>query len=199
MSNHKEWSSVRRRVVYPAQTPDEISFAIDRIRLPSGREFDYAYVDCPYEVVFTVGIDDRRRVLMIRQYRYLVKSELVEVPAGSPDPGESLEDGARREFEEESGYRAGDLHKLAEFYSSVGMTNQKCHVFLACALSIGVAKNEESEDVHVEWTPLEEAIALVRGGQVLNVGAAYGLLLADLWLRARGPKHLPSAQAPDGR
>jgi len=177
----KQWKTVGQNYIYKAKTPDEVSFVIDRVVGPYS-EFDYVHVDCPYDVVFVVGIDERHRVLMLRQYRYLVREELWEIPAGSPNPGESLEDGARREFEEEGGYKVGELVKVGAFFSSVGLTNQLCHIYLATDLNKSRQNLDDGEAIRVQWIPFQDAVKLVAEGQVMNVGAAYGLLLAKMWL-----------------
>jgi ADP-ribose pyrophosphatase len=179
---HKNWIRKKRSYIYKAKTPDEISFVIDRISLPSGNEFDYVFVDCPYEVVYVVGLDKQDRVSTIQQYRYLLQGMVTEVPAGSPDGVESLEDGALREFEEETGYRAGKLTRLATFFPSSGITNQKSHIFMATELMKTKQKLEEGEDIIVEWLSIEEAVENVYGGFVQNVGAAYGILLVKKYV-----------------
>lgn len=179
---HREWKLVKRDKIYEAETPDEISFIRDRIELPSAHQFNYVYVDCPYEVVFVVGVNEQRDVLLIKQFRYLLNEEVYEVPAGSPEGNESLEDGALREFEEESGYRAASIEKLISFYPSSGITNQQCHVFLAKNLVKTRQDLEETEDIEVSWMKLSDAAALAREGQIKNAGAALGLLLAEMKL-----------------
>jgi len=173
-----KWKRVTRRFLHKARNDDEISVAVDRIRLPSSNEFDYVHVVCPYEVVFVVAVDKDNNVLLSRQHRYLVNEVLIEVPAGSPTKGETLIQAARREFEEESGYRVKRLTKLGRFYSSVGITNQLCHLFLGTGIARGTAAQDESEVTKSTWTPLDQAVRLVLEGRVLNVGAAYGILLA---------------------
>jgi ADP-ribose pyrophosphatase len=172
------WRLRKRHKLYEARNGDEISLLGDDVTAPSGHEFTYVHVECPYEVVFVVGIDSLRRVLMINQYRYVVGEMVWEVPAGSPEGTESLEEGARREFEEEGGYATGKLTKLGTFYSSVGITNQVCHVFMARDLVATSQKLHETESIVVRWVPLEEALAMVADGKVMNVGSAYGILLA---------------------
>lgn len=179
---HKDWKLKDRNIIYQAKTPDEVSFIADRIQLPSGKEFDYVYVDCPYEVVYVVGIDRDHNVLLIHQYRYLIDQEIIEIPAGSPNPGETLEEGAKREFEEETGFIAGHLINLTTFYPSSGMTNQKGHIYLALDIEQSQQNLEDGEEIIIEWVPLSRAVKMVADGKIKNVGAAYGLLLAANWI-----------------
>lgn len=178
---HKDWKLKDRTFIYRAKTLDEISFVADRIQLPSGKEYDYVYVDCPYEVVYVVGIDKDDNVLLIHQYRYLLNEEVIEIPAGSPNPGETLEQGAKREFEEESGFTPGRLIKLTTFYPSSGMTNQKGHIYLALDLKQSQQTLEDGEEIRIEWVPLSDVLKMISEGLIKNGGAAYGLLLAANW------------------
>jgi len=179
-----DWIRKSHEYIYEAKNADEISVVKDRVRLPSGKEFDYVYVDCPYEVTYVVGIDSTSQIVLISQHRYLIDRFIYEIPAGSPDLGESLEDGARRELREETGCEADRLIKLASFYSSVGMTNQLCHIYL------GLLKPKQhdqqlevSEIISTRRIPFQRAVEMAENGEIMNVGAAYGILLASAWLR----------------
>ena len=178
------WKRKSRKCIYKAKNADDISILVDHIQLASGKEFDITFVDSPYEVIFIIGIDDINRVLLLKQYRYLVEKTLIEVPAGSPKPGETLEIGACREFEEEAGYQIGKLTKIGSFFSSVGMTNQLNHIYLATDIQKTIQSLGEGEIIEIlDWLPIEEAVQLVYQGKILNVGSAYGILLASAWLK----------------
>lgn len=180
-----EWIRVSHDFIYEAKNPDEISVVKDRIQLPSGKEFDYVYVDCPYEVTYIVGITSDENIVLINQHRYLIDRFIYEIPAGSPDPGESIEDGARRELIEETGCEADRLIKLASFYSSVGMTNQLCHVYLGILNGKQYEQQlEESETISTKKISFRKAIEMAEKGEILNVGSAYGILLAAAWLKS---------------
>lgn len=180
--NH-QWKLIKRRYIYKAKTLDEVSFVQDKVELPNGKQFDYSYVDCPYEVVYVVGVDKDHRISLIKQYRYIVNKDLLEIPAGSPDPGETLEEGAIREFEEETGFRPARIVKLGSFYPSVGLTNQIGHMFIALDLTKSIQRLEETEFIQVQWVKIEEALQLVKQGKIMGAGAAYGLFLVELWLK----------------
>jgi ADP-ribose pyrophosphatase len=70
-------------------------------------------------------------VILIRQFRIAIERELIELPAGRVEPDEDPATCARRELEEEIGYRAGELVPLATYFSSVGFTDERMHIFLA--------------------------------------------------------------------
>src|SRR5687768_16090221 len=128
------WQSKHQDTIYEARTPDEITVVRERVSsatpAATAEEFDFIYVHSPYEVVFVVGMNKRGEIALLRQYRHVIRRELLEVPSGSPEPGETLESGAIREFEEETGLQVSSLRRLASFYPSIGITDQIGHVFI---------------------------------------------------------------------
>lgn len=173
-----KWKIINKSFVYQSKNhEDEISIRNDLVKPPNGNAFNYIYVDCPYEVVFCLGIDKEMRALMINQYRILVDEWLWEIPAGSPQKGESLEDAARREFEEESGYIAGDISFLCSFFPSVGITNQKCHVYLATNLQKGIQSLGVGEQIsNVSFFDRPTLELMIREGKIRNSGALIGVM-----------------------
>lgn len=89
------------------------------------------------------------RVIFVRQYRIAVEKEVVEIPAGRLEPGESKENRARLELEEETGYRAGRLVHVASCYCSPGFTNELDHIFIAFDLEKTAQNLEEDERVEL--------------------------------------------------
>jgi ADP-ribose pyrophosphatase len=128
---------------------------------------------------------DGDRVLLERQYRPVVGEWLYEIPAGTLEPGEKPEETARRELEEETGYRPGWLRRLIEFYSSPGMSTEKIIVFLAGNLSRGEQRLEEDELIEVKWVKLDEALEMIRDGRIKDAKTLIGLLYYAL-ARERG-------------
>lgn len=171
------FSTISRSYAYQAQTPDEISFRVDEVEFPSGRTGTYAFAEYPFEVCFVLPLDDDDRVLMIRQHRYPIGDELLEIPAGSPLPGESLEDCARRETEEETGFRPRDVERLLTFYPSPGSSDMKAHLMLGTGLERSRAASDPDERTHPVFVHRSEAERLVRDGEVRHGGAILGILM----------------------
>lgn len=118
-------------------------------------------------------------VLLIRQYRYAAGGYIYEVPAGRPDrPGEDWELCARRELEEETGYRAGTLQKLTSIFTTPGFTDEVIHLFLARGLELGDHARDADEFLELEEMPLSAALRLVRDGEIRDAKSICTLLYA---------------------
>lgn len=134
-------------------------------------------------VVHIVALLDDGRVLLTRQYRYPVNWELLELPAGGIDDGESPEQAAARELLEETGYRVGQLDNLGTFITAPGSSNEQATFFLARELSFDASakKLEDEADLLVEKVRFEEALFAYLD-QPWNIPvdgkSALGLLLA---------------------
>src|SRR5437764_10694845 len=105
------------------------SVTVDRALDPDGFEIKRAIVQHQGSAV-VMPVDEKKRVLLVRQYRLPAKQYLWELPAGRIDPGENALQAARRELREETGYRAKKFVKLADFYPSPGFLCEKMTIYL---------------------------------------------------------------------
>ena len=101
-----------------------------RIRFADGHEAERIVVRHPGAVAI-VALDEEGRWLLVRQYRHPAGSVLLEVPAGTLEPGEAPERAAARELREETGFAAAELERLGGFYTAPGFCDEYIHVFLA--------------------------------------------------------------------
>ena len=106
--------------------------------------------------VVILPILDERRIVMIRNYRYTLESELWELPAGTLEPNEEPIDTARRELEEETGYRAGRMHPLMEFFTSPGFLTERMHAFVATDLTVVGQRLQGAEQIVSEVVEVTE-------------------------------------------
>ena len=138
---------------------------VDRVVEPSGMEVEREVVRHPGAAVLLPVTADGR-VILIRQFRYAAGETLLEVPAGTIDPGETPEETAGRELVEETGYHAGRLEKLAEFFPSPGILAERMHLFLATELEKREASPDADESLELVELPWERALALEPGKDV---------------------------------
>ncbi len=148
----------------------------DCVRLPSGKEASREIVEHVGAVAGVVMRDDGK-VVLVRQFRKPVERELLELPAGLINEGESPEDAILREIAEETGYRAQKIDKLLDFYIGPGFTDAKIHLFLASDLTAGKPSPDEDEEIEVVTIDLEDAISRL-GSEIVDAKTIIGLLMA---------------------
>ena len=115
-----------------------------------------------------VPILDRDQVVLVRQYRYPIGTELLEIPAGTLNDGESPEDCARRELEEETGYSSEDVVKMFECYVAPGYSTEKLHFYLARKLTKTRQNPDEDERLSVEMVSLSNVMEKIRSGEICD-------------------------------
>jgi ADP-ribose pyrophosphatase len=142
---------------------------------PDGFEIKRAIVRHPGSAV-VMPVDERNRVLLVRQYRLPAGKYLWELPAGRVDAGETPLQAARRELAEETGYRARKFKKIAEFYPSPGFLEEKMTIYLAKELTAGEQKPMEDERIQTAWYSAREIDRLIEAGKILDAKTQIGFL-----------------------
>lgn len=176
--SHPERRRVASRRVYEGR---RVSVRLDEISLPSGRAAVYEVVEHPGAAA-VVALTAERHVLLVRQFRQAVGEELLELPAGTLEPGESPLACAQRELAEEAGRAAGRWEPVISFYPSPGVLTEELHVFLAEDLRTSEAEREE-EDLVLESLPLEEAHRRIAAGDIRDAKSIIGITAARERLR----------------
>ncbi len=116
--------------------------------------------------VAILPIVDEDHICLIRSRRLTVDRTLIEVPAGTCEPGEPPLETARRELIEETGYRAERIEALVSYYSSPGILSEKMHVFVATGLTAGEPAREENEEIENLVVTWSEALAMIDRGEI---------------------------------
>lgn len=127
--------------------------------------------------VAALPVHEDGRVVLVRQYRYAVDSLVWELPAGRRDPGETPEEGARRELEEEVGLRAGALEPLLVFWTTPGFCDEVMHLFRATQLERVPPRPEADERIEPATLTLDDALAMMRRGEIREGKTVVALLL----------------------
>jgi ADP-ribose pyrophosphatase len=145
---------------------------------PDGSPASVSYVVHPGSVAI-LPLVDADHLCLIRSRRLTVGQTLIEVPAGTREPGEPPEETARRELEEETGYHAAKWEELTQFYASPGILSERMYVYLASDLTAGEPRreaNEEIENLVLSW---DEALAMVDRGEIVDGKTIIALLLYE--------------------
>jgi ADP-ribose pyrophosphatase len=125
-------------------------------------------------------VDEKNRVLLVRQYRLPAERYLWEIPAGRLDEGETPLQAAKRELAEETGYKARTWTKLASFWASPGYVQERMTIYLAENLTAGNASPMEDERIEVGWFTRKELLEMVENGKIQD---AKTIIAALKWKR----------------
>jgi ADP-ribose pyrophosphatase len=139
----------------------------------SGFEIERSIVRHPGSAVM-MPVDDKGRILLVKQFRLTAKKDIWELPAGRLDPGESTLAAAKRELREETGYKARKWTKLATFFASPGYVDERMTVYLAEDLTAGEQEPMEDERIEIRWFQRKELGDLVYGGQIVDAKTIVG-------------------------
>jgi len=133
---------------------------------------------------------DQERIVMIRNFRHSVEKELLELPAGTLEPGEPPIETARRELIEETGYKCGRIEPMMEFYVSPGVITERMHAYLAKDLTWVGQRLEDSEKITVEIVTLAKAREWVTEGSLRDgkTIAVLGTFLARMDSAVQGKR-----------
>jgi ADP-ribose pyrophosphatase len=170
---------VEKQVVY---TGKKLRLEIHHLEDEEGRRHKMEVVAHPGAVVVLPMLDEQT-VLLIRNRRYAVGQTLLELPAGTLEKGEDPMNCAGRELQEETGFLAGRLQIIANFFSSPGILSERMYAFAAFDLQKTQTALEPGEEIEVQPTPLDDAIEWTRTGQIADAKTIAALLLYDRFYR----------------
>jgi ADP-ribose pyrophosphatase len=160
-----------------------VRLRVDTVEKPSGtittREI-VEHSDC----IAVVAVDNEDRVLLVRQFRKPVEEEILEIPAGGIEPGETPAQAVRRELQEETGLFPDSLEELGGFYSAPGYCTEYLHLYLATDLISRPLEAEDTHEIELVKVPIGEVPALINSGGIRDAKSIAGLL-RFLWREHR--------------
>lgn len=155
----------------------------DTVAFASGQKAKWDYIDF-YGAAGVVAVRPDGKILFVRQFRACVDKISLELPAGGRNtPDEPFEETAARELREETGYEAGQLIYLTTVHTAPAYTNDRMALYLAKDLHGPYGQCLDSgEYLHIEAYTPEEALRMVRDGEIWCATTVCGILLAREYL-----------------
>ena len=153
----------------------------DVAELQNGNRADREVVEHPGGVGI-VAITNDNKVLMVRQYRYPMEEEILEIPAGKLDGDEDPFECAVRELSEETGYTAARYVDLGAIYPSPGFCRETLYLYLALDLQQGEMHLDENELLSVEQVDIDELIDQIMANKLKDAKSVVGVMKAKLYL-----------------
>lgn len=150
------------------------SVYLDEVLLSNGKVGKRIRIEHP-EAAAVIPFVSETEILMVRQYRYALGREMLEIPAGKLAPGETPEEGAKRELLEETGFQAGQLRHIYTYAPAIGYSNELIHIFSGHSLKKVSTSIDDVEISSLEVLPIEEIRELIRGGLLLDGKTLIGL------------------------
>ena len=157
---------------------------LDEVRLNSGLHKTRIRMDHPLAAAVIPLLDDNH-VVMVKQFRYAIGRETLEIPAGKVDPGEASLACAHRELLEETGYEAGSMERMYSFFPAIGYSNEVIDIYVARRLKKIREQVDETEISRVEVLPWETVRRMASeeviqdSKTVLAIGLMAGCLKPD--------------------
>jgi len=169
-------------------------FVTEDLTLPNGRSTNMAFIRHPGSTAVVPLLDDNT-VVMELQYRHPVGEYLLEIPAGTLEPGESPLDCAKRELEEETGLKANELIKLGKIHIIPAYSDEEIHVYIARELTPSKQNLDQDEIIDVVNHPFEDVLHMIAEGKITDALTILAIQMA--WFSLNVREH--DATAPNRR
>ena len=153
----------------------------DHLLTPGGQTVKYDIVQHTGSIAL-IPVDADGQIHFVRQYRHAAQVDLLELPAGTLEPGEPPAEAAAREIREETGMAAKNLKEIGSFYLAPGYSTELMHVFLATDLVHDPLAPDDDEFLKVEKIPVAEALRMAESGQIQDAKSLAALMLAKPYL-----------------
>ena len=169
----------KRIITLASLRTNSFSAHLDEVLLRDGRMGKRMKIDHPEAAAVVPFVSDDE-ILMVRQYRYALGKETLEIPAGKMDPGETPEVCVRRELWEETGYEADEFTFLYTYAPAIGYSNERIHIYSARRLRKKKTNVDGREISAVERHSLEGLKEMMKKGLIEDGKTLLGLFFAGI-------------------
>ena len=157
-----------------------VQLKVDTVRKAGGRETTREVVEHS-DCVAILAIDAEDNLLLVRQFRHAVDKDLIEIPAGGIEPGETPDQAVCRELREETGYLPNQIKRLGGFYSAPGYCTEYLHLYLATHLMLSPLQADDTESIELVRVASADVPNLIASGRICDAKSIAGLLSISLF------------------
>ena len=154
-------------------TGRRIGVRVDEVERSDGHRTTREIVEHPGAVAMLAW--DGERLAMVRQWRHATGQVLLEIPAGTLEPGEAAQETARRELAEEVGLAATTWVEGPRFFTAAGFCTELMHLYLATGLTDATAEADADELLEPSWLALPDALAAIDDGRIIDAKSIVGI------------------------
>jgi len=164
-----------------------VNLVVEHVKYRSGNEAVKEIIEHPGGGV-VLAVFENNDILLVKQYRYPIGGDVIELPAGKLDNNEDPQHCAERELREETGYVAQRWTKLTTIMTTPGFCNERLHIYMAQGLSPspqGQSLEEGEQSIKLLRVPLVEAVAMVERGEIVDGKSIAGIFFGQRLLRGK--------------
>ncbi len=162
-----------------------VNLRVDTIQTATGQTYQREIIEHPGAVAL-VPLDEDGNVILVQQYRAGAGQDLLEIPAGGLEPGETREACARRELQEEVGLRPEELIELGDFYVAASYTTERITIYLARGLRPSALEGDQDEEIAAQRVPFRRALDMALVNEIRDSKTIIGLVWAARHLDRTG-------------
>lgn len=168
----EKFKRINREIMYDGV---KLNFCRDTLLTPDGRTIYFDHVEHPGAAA-VLPVTDEGKIVMVKQYRNAVERFTLEIPAGGREPGENLYDVAKRELEEETGFKSDNLEYLMSVNTDIAFCDEVIEIYVAKDLKPSRQNLDEDEFVDVSFRDLDELIDKIYTGELKDSKTTAALL-----------------------
>ncbi|MBF7017060.1 NUDIX domain-containing protein [Staphylococcus durrellii] len=142
-----------------------IDLEVHEVDLPNG-ESSTREIVLHNGAVAVCALTSENKIVLVEQFRKPLDNTMLEIPAGKLEIGEEREEAAKRELEEETGYKAKELTLITDMYGSPGFTNEKISIYLATELLKGEKQLDEDEFIELHELSINKAQEKLKNNEI---------------------------------
>ncbi|MDP1794002.1 MAG: NUDIX hydrolase [Acidimicrobiales bacterium] len=157
------WTVHGERLIYDSEW---VRLALVDVEIPGERRFEHHVIRQVRPAAGVIVVNDAHEVLLLWRHRFITDTWGWEIPAGGADPDEPIDEAARREVVEETGWEPGPLTELVSFHPTNGVSDQTFTIYLAIGATHRGEPTDASESERLDWLPVSRVRQAVRDGEI---------------------------------